>query len=187
VNKQWPGPSFAGLIDLLTGEAGATVMLIGGPDEAVAVAALLKLVRRSGAIVNLVGKIPLKDLPGVIAAADLYVGNDSGPKHIAAALGVPTVGIHSGTVDAGEWGPMGPHGLTIRREMTCSPCYLARAADCHRGLACLTGLRVADVWQASRRMLALAPPRAVPVDDSTQTEIAIDLGDDGREILLKAL
>ena len=187
VNKQWPGPSFAGLIDLLTGEAGATVMLIGGPDEAVAVAALLKLVRRSGAIVNLVGKIPLKDLPGVIAAADLYVGNDSGPKHIAAALGVPTVGIHSGTVDAGEWGPMGPHGVTIRREMTCSPCYLARAADCHRGLACLTGLRVADVWQASRRMLALAPPRAVPVDDSTQTEIAIDLGNDGREILLKAL
>jgi ADP-heptose:LPS heptosyltransferase/GT2 family glycosyltransferase len=171
VNKQWPGASFAGLIDLLAGEAGATVMLIGGPDEAVAVAALLKLVRHPAAVVNLVGKIPLKDLPGVIAAADLYVGNDSGPKHIAAALGVPTVGIHSGTVDAGEWGPMGPHSLTIRREMTCSPCYLARAADCHRGLACLTGLRVADVWQASRRMLALASPRAVPAE--------------GYEILLK--
>ena len=187
VNKQWPGASFAGLIDLLAGEAGATVMLIGGPDEAVAVAALLKLVRHPAAVVNLVGKIPLKDLPGVITEADLYVGNDSGPKHIAAALGVPTVGIHSGTVDAGEWGPMGPHSVTIRREMTCSPCYLARAADCHRGLACLTGLRVADVWQASRRMLALAPPRAVPAEGSTQAEIAIDLGNDGREILLKTV
>ena len=187
VNKQWPGPSFAGLIDLLAGEAGATVMLIGGPDEAVAVTALLKLVRHPAAVVNLVGKIPLKDLPGVIKAADLYVGNDSGPKHIAAALGVPTVGIHSGTVDAGEWGPMGPRSVTIRREMTCSPCYLARAADCHRGLACLTGLRVADVWQASRRMLALAPSRAVPAESSTQAEIAIDLGNDGREILLKTL
>jgi ADP-heptose:LPS heptosyltransferase/GT2 family glycosyltransferase len=177
VNKQWPGSSFAGLIDLLTGEANATVMLIGGPDESVAVAALLKLARYSGPIVNLVGKIPLRDLPGVITAADLYVGNDSGPKHIAAALGVPTVGIHSGTVDAGEWGPMGPHGITIRREMTCSPCYLARAADCHRGLACLTGLKVADIWQASRRMLALTPPRAVSADSSTKIEAATDLGE----------
>ena len=158
VNKQWPGASFAGLIDLLTGEAGTTVMIIGGPDEVLAVASLLKLVQRPGAIVNLAGKLPLEDLPGVIMAADLYVGNDSGPKHIAAALGVPTVGVHSGSVDAGEWGPMGPRSMTIRREMTCSPCYLARAADCHRGLACLTGIKVADVWQASRRMLALTRP-----------------------------
>jgi ADP-heptose:LPS heptosyltransferase len=115
---------------------------------------VLKRVQRQELVVNLVGKTGLRALPNVLAAADLYVGNDSGPKHLAAALGVPTLGIHSESVDSGEWGPMGPNTLTIRRDMTCSPCYLARATDCHRGLACLTGISVAQVFQACRVLLA---------------------------------
>jgi ADP-heptose:LPS heptosyltransferase len=160
LNKQWPGASFAGLIDLLAGEAGAAVAVIGGPDEAEFAAAVVRLVRRQEAVVNLVGKTGLRDLPAVLRAADLYVGNDSGPKHMAAALGVPTIGIHSGSVDSGEWGPLGPSSVTIRRDMTCSPCYLAHAADCHRGLACLVGIKVGDVFRACRRMLALSAAAA---------------------------
>ena len=62
-------------------------------------------VRHRDAITSLVGKLKLKELPVFMAACALFVGNDSGPKHIAAGLGVPTVGIHSGVVDAKEWGP----------------------------------------------------------------------------------
>ena len=110
---------------------------------------------------SLVGRLALAELPVLLRACALYVGNDSGPKHIAAALGVPTVGIHSGTVDATERGPLGPASVALRREMSCSPCYLAFARDCHRGLACLRGIRVGDVWRTARRLLALrAPPRA---------------------------
>jgi ADP-heptose:LPS heptosyltransferase/GT2 family glycosyltransferase len=158
VNKQWPAASFAGLIDLLAGEANAEIMIIGGPDESAFAQSVIKLARRRDAVKNLVGRTGLRDLPSVLRAADLYVGNDSGPKHIAAATGVPTIGIHSGSVDSGEWGAVGPHALTIRRDMTCSPCYLARVADCHRGLACLDGIRVRDVFAACLRMLALAAP-----------------------------
>ncbi len=120
---------------------------------------MIKHTRRRATLHSLVGRIPLAELPTILAAADLYVGNDSGPKHIAAALGVPTIGIHAGSVDATEWGALGPRALTIRRDMTCSPCYLAHAADCHRNLACLDGIRVADVFAACTRMLALAEPR----------------------------
>ena len=67
----------------------------------------------------------------LLRACALYVGNNSGPKHIAAALGVPTIGIHSGVVDAIEWGPIGKRAVALRRNMTCSPCYLAR----HGGLS----------------------------------------------------
>jgi ADP-heptose:LPS heptosyltransferase/GT2 family glycosyltransferase len=167
INKQWPAASFAGLIDLLAGEAGASILIIGGPDEAAFAQGVVRQARRGAAVASLVGKTGLRDLPSVLRAADLYVGNDSGPKHMAAALGVPTIGIHSGSVDAGEWGAMGEHALTIRRDMTCSPCYLAHAADCHRGLACLNGIGVGDVFRACLRLLALrAPaggmPQAIP-------------------------
>jgi ADP-heptose:LPS heptosyltransferase len=156
INKQWPAASFAALIDLLTSDANAEILIIGGPDETAFAASVLKLVRRRTGVTTLVGRTSLSQLPAVLRACDLYVGNDSGPKHMAAALGVPTIGIHSGSVDAGEWGPVGPHALTVRRDVTCSPCYLARAADCHRALACLEGIGVRDVFEACVRMLALS-------------------------------
>ena len=163
LNKQWPAESFAGLLDLLVGEAGTAAALIGAPDERAFAQLVRGRVLQQDGVFDLVGAASLADLPRLLSGADLYVGNDSGPKHIAAALGVPTVGIHSGTVDAGEWGPLGPAAIAIRRAMTCSPCYLALAADCHRGLACLTGLTVGDVYEACRRMLALSGAVAAPV------------------------
>jgi ADP-heptose:LPS heptosyltransferase len=156
LNKQWPAAYFSGLIDLLIGQEGVNVVVIGGPDEQEFAQRVIDGAQRSSSVFSLVGKTSLRDLPNVLRACDLYVGNDSGPKHMAASLGVPTIGIHSGSVDAGEWGPLGPHTVTIRRDMTCSPCYLARASDCHRSLACLTGIKVGDVYRACQRMLTLS-------------------------------
>jgi ADP-heptose:LPS heptosyltransferase/GT2 family glycosyltransferase len=155
VNKQWPASSFAGLIDMLVSHEPVNVAVIGGPDEAEFAGEVLSQVRRQEHVFCLVGKTSLRDLPIALLACDLYIGNDSGPKHMAASLGVPTIGIHSGSVDAGEWGPMGTHSLTLRRDMTCGPCYIALAVDCPRSLACLHGLAVGDVYNACRRMLVL--------------------------------
>ena len=102
----------------------------------------------------MVGKTPLRQLPDLLRACALYVGNNSGPKHIAAALGVPTIGIHSGVVDAIEWGPIGSRAVAVRRNMTCSPCYLARLEDCPRGFACMRGLEPTAVQEVSELFLA---------------------------------
>ncbi len=155
-NKEWPLANFAGLIDLLAVRDDATIVAIGGPEEEATIARLLALTRERDRVVSVVNRFGLRQLPAVLAACDLYVGNDSGPKHIAASLGVPTVGIHSGSVDTVEWGPLGPSAVAIRRAMTCSPCYLAKVSDCHRGLACLTGIGVGDVYRECRRLLALS-------------------------------
>ena len=152
-NKQWPLASFASLIEALAAD-GLGVLVIGGADEAGLVTRLLRDVRGDAPVVSLAGLVGLADLPRILSAMDLFVGNDSGPKHLAATLGVPTVGIHSGTVDAGEWAPIGPTALTVRRDTVCSPCYLADISDCHRNLACLTGIAVGDVYRACRKLLA---------------------------------
>ncbi len=156
--KQWQADAFAGLINLLIDEAGACVAIIGAADELAFAGRVGRLVRRRERLFSLVGKSGLADLPLLLRAADLYVGNDSGPKHIAAAVGVPTVGVHSGTVDPGEWGAAGPFAVTVHRRVTCSPCYIGVVADCHRGMACLTGIAAGDVFDACRRMLALWVP-----------------------------
>jgi hypothetical protein len=69
----------------------------------------------------------ITDLTVLLRACVLYLGNNSAPKHIAAALGVPTIGIHAGIVDATEWAPIGPRAIALQRHMACSPCYLVKA------------------------------------------------------------
>ncbi len=155
-NKRWPTANFAGLLDLLMARDNVNAVLIGGPDEAELRDALLGMVREPSRLFSLVGKLPLQHLPNLVQACDLYVGNDSGPKHLAASLGVPTLGIHGGSVDATEWGPMGPAAVGIRRATACSPCYIAKVSDCPRNLACLHGIAVADVYHACQRLLTLS-------------------------------
>ncbi len=152
--RQWPAGRFADLIDMLVVGHGARAMLIGGPDERALADAILAEVADPSAVRSVVGDVELADLPGLIGACTLFVGNNSGPQHIAASLGVPTVGIHSGVVDAAEWAPLGPLAVAVRRDMACSPCYLNRPEDCHRNLACLTGLQPAAVFAACARFLA---------------------------------
>jgi ADP-heptose:LPS heptosyltransferase/GT2 family glycosyltransferase len=158
LTRQWPVEHFAALIDLLVEGEGAKVVLIGGPGETRTAEQVMAHVTSRDHTFSLIGKTGLGDLPALLQACDLFVGNNSGPQHIAAALGVPTVGVHSGVVDAAEWGPSGPAAVAIRRDMMCGPCYIAKPGDCHRNLACLRGLRPGDVFRACQRMLALRTP-----------------------------
>jgi ADP-heptose:LPS heptosyltransferase/GT2 family glycosyltransferase len=151
--RQWPREYFSVLIDQLIETEDVHVILIGGPDEAALGASILKLIVHTKSVWSLIGRVRLGDLPALIARCALFVGNNSGPQHIAAGLGVPTVGIHSGVVDAREWGPMGISACAIHRVMTCSPCYLAKLEDCSRGLACLRGLLPGDVLRVCQKQL----------------------------------
>lgn len=153
--RQWPPEHFATLIDLLVANHPVEILLIGSADETPTARAVMEKVEHKTAVNYLVGTLPLSELPGLLNSAALFIGNNSGPKHIAAGLGVPTIGIHSGVVDAQEWGPLGPNAIALQRDMRCSPCYLATVDQCPRGLACLTALSPASVYQLCRRMLYL--------------------------------
>ncbi|HTT79237.1 MAG TPA: glycosyltransferase family 9 protein [Stellaceae bacterium] len=158
--RQWPAGYFAELIDRLVAAHDVEVALIGHASEAGLAAEILANLARPDRVRSLVGRLELAELAPLLAGAALFVGNNSGPHHLAARLGVPTVGIHSGTVDAREWGAVGPYAVAIRRNMVCSPCYFHDAALCGRGVACLTELRPADVFALCERLLAIGAPAA---------------------------
>ncbi len=158
VTKQWPTEHFSALIDLLIERDDVNVLLVGGPDEVEVADTLLQTVLHPEAIASMAGQTSLANLPRMLLNCALYIGNDSGPKHIAAAIGMPTIGVHSGVVDPVEWGPLGPRAVALRRNMTCSPCYLAKAEDCPRALACLRFLEPDLVYQAAITLLKPTAP-----------------------------
>ncbi len=146
------------MIDQLVEAYGARIFLTGAlGDEAVA-AGIVRRLRHPDSVTSMIGTSPLAELPAMMAGASLFLGNDSGVKHIAAGLGIPTVGVHGGTLDPREWGPVGPNAVAIARDMVCSPCYLSQVEDCHRGLACLQLLEPGRVYDACKRLLLLAAP-----------------------------
>jgi ADP-heptose:LPS heptosyltransferase/GT2 family glycosyltransferase len=187
VTKQWPEEHFSALIDLLIEKNGVNILLVGGADEVDVANALLANVQHSEAIASMAGKTSLADLPRLLKNCVLYIGNDSGPKHIAAAVGMPTVGIHSGVVDPVEWGPIGPNAVALRRNMTCSPCYLARAEDCPRSLACLRFFEPNLVYETADLLLKRSgpvvgiPPDGVASDASASKAPAADDANEATE------
>ncbi|HEY6430548.1 MAG TPA: glycosyltransferase family 9 protein [Acetobacteraceae bacterium] len=157
--KQWPTEHFVALIDLLTQDAAVNIVLIGGPDEVETADRIVAATCRPDAVRTAVNEIPLECLPALFSRCTLFVGNDSGPKHIAASVGIPTVGIHSGTVDPTEWGPLGSRSFAIARQMSCSPCYINRAADCVRDIACIRQIEPRTVFRLCRLLLGRNVPQ----------------------------
>jgi ADP-heptose:LPS heptosyltransferase len=88
--RRWPADRFAGLADRLI-DAGATVILAGGPGDTGVVAAVEAAMEREP--LTALDRLSVSGLVGLLDRADLLVGNDSGPLHLARAVGCPTVGI----------------------------------------------------------------------------------------------
>jgi ADP-heptose:LPS heptosyltransferase/GT2 family glycosyltransferase len=153
--KQWPPSYFAQLINMLAETEDVNFAVIGGPDDAKIADEVIALIADSRRVFNLVGKLRLEELSYFLDTCSLFIGNDSGPKHLAAGVGVPTIGIHSGIVDAREWGSQGEVAITAKRNMSCSPCYRASKDLCHRGLSCLSGLQPASLVGMCRNLLKL--------------------------------
>jgi ADP-heptose:LPS heptosyltransferase len=103
--KRWPAERYASLMAWLSRRAGLRLLLLGGPEER-------DLTDRVAALsgvspVNLAGMLSLRGLMAILKQSHLMIGNDSGPTHLAAALGVPTVALFGGTNQAAEWAPIG--------------------------------------------------------------------------------
>jgi heptosyltransferase-2 len=95
------------------------------------------------------GKTSLETLIGVLAESTLMVTNDSGPMHIAAALGIPTVAIF-GPTDETATGPHGPRTCVIKHAVECSPCLLRECPIDHR---CMNGVTVEQVCRAAKELV----------------------------------
>ncbi len=147
--KRWLPERFAAAADLVARRLGAKVAIVGGAAErslGQAIAAQLKAPVRV-----LCGETTLAALVGVLARLRLLLTNDSGPMHLAAALGTPLVAVF-GSTDWTETAPVGGAATLVREDASCSPCLLRECPIDHR---CMTRVGVDRVAQAA---LALVRP-----------------------------
>jgi lipopolysaccharide heptosyltransferase II len=127
-SKRWPIPYWATLIDKLIREQGAQVIFTGAPVDTPLIESVSHRMQEQA--INLAGKTSLPQLVALLQRADLVISGDSGPMHIAAALGTPLIAIH-GPTDPALSGPVSPTATILRSDIWCSPCYNARdTADC---------------------------------------------------------
>jgi ADP-heptose:LPS heptosyltransferase len=136
--KQWPNESFAAAGRRLIGN-GLSIVLVGDRTSQADCDAIARQIG-SERVRDLSGKLPLEQLPDVLRHARLFIGNDSGPGHLAAALDVPAVIVFSGAVNIETWQPRGRNAVALRADIECSPCYLAKKADCRNERRCLTAI-----------------------------------------------
>ncbi|MBK9021768.1 MAG: putative lipopolysaccharide heptosyltransferase III [Sulfuritalea sp.] len=160
--KCWPAGRVAALCDALAAKAWPLV-LTSAPDAAEkALIADVCLARNGNAVssaptFDLSGQLSLKELAALTARARLFVGVDSAPMHIAAAMGTPVVAIFGPSGDR-EWGPWGAgHRVVASLNHPCRPCGMAGCND-SKVSDCLTTLPVAQVMSACEELLAIPVP-----------------------------
>ncbi len=133
--KCWPPDRFAKALNSILSQTDADVVLFGTAGEAAVSSAIASELRR--APIDLTGKTPIGDLPALLSQCHLFLGNDSGAMHVAAAVGLPVVAIF-GPTDPEGTAPVTPSATLVQQKPYCSPCFLRRCPTDHRCMKAVT-------------------------------------------------
>jgi heptosyltransferase-2 len=153
--KRWPKDNFAKLLEWAETELAANILLVGGPADTALAESISRNARRP--VLNLAGRTSLIESAAVLKRARLFVGNDSGPLHLAAACGVPTVGIWCHPITGSphhsqsptRFGPWANSNQVVQPARGISPCTIScEAEDSH----CIQNVSVMKVMQVVKRL-----------------------------------
>ncbi len=148
--KRWLPERFAEAAAAIARERGASIAIFGAKQEReICESVRVAAATRGAAAHNFAGSTTLSEFIELAAACEVYLTNDSGPMHIASALGVPTVAVF-GATDAEATGPTGEHTRVVREAVECSPCLLRECPIDHR---CMKAVPADRVIQAAFRLL----------------------------------
>jgi heptosyltransferase-2 len=144
--KRWYPDRFAAVADELAGRWGAKIVITGSRDEAAIAEEIAVLLKNPH--VNLAGKTTVRELMAVIKRCSIFITNDSGPMHIAAAFGVPVVAVFGSTDNTTTY-PLSAGAVVVRKQVDCAPCMKRVCPTDHR---CMQAVGVADVIAAAEQL-----------------------------------
>jgi len=150
--KRWPAESYAELARIVLERTGLGIALVGAGDDREACA----LISRVGPkrIADLCGRLDLGSLAAVLAEAEALATNDTGPMHVAEAVGTPVLAFFGPTVPGFGFAPWRQESRLLQLDLDCRPCSLHGRRDCPRGgHRCLDGITPERAWEALKGML----------------------------------
>jgi lipopolysaccharide heptosyltransferase II len=145
--KRWPADRFAALGRLFQSRAGADILLVGSAGEKDIAAAVAAGLERPA--LSFAGRTSLRELVALIGLGRLFVTNDTGPMHIADALGTPILAIF-GPTEPVATGPVRSRAEILKADVPCWPCLYRECPYDHR---CMTGIGPEEAFEAGRRLL----------------------------------
>jgi ADP-heptose:LPS heptosyltransferase len=157
LERRWDGDRFAQVIDIMRSEnPTALFCLIGSATERKYVDGVRQAIPNNvHDTLNLAGLLTLREIIQLFSLSRLLITNDSGPMHVAAAVGLPTVALF-GPESPDFYGPLGNRTINLYAGLRCSPClnvYDAKVFKCLIGGQCMKEISVGQVVEASRFLL----------------------------------
>jgi ADP-heptose:LPS heptosyltransferase len=154
--KRWPLERYEQLVRRLVYERDARVLLIGGPDDAALTQSLLQHIDvPEGTVLDLAGKTSFGQLAAQLEVCDLFIGNDSSPMHLAAAVGIPVIAIF-GPTSPQEYGPYpldDPRHIALWHHPTGQPCFFLGKMQTCTHCTCMQSVTLDEVWDAVQRLI----------------------------------
>ncbi len=153
--KRWPAERFAETAIKVSYHANTRWLILGGPRDTEIACQIEAKLRDAGlgdsSIINVAGETTLLDLCALLRFCKLLLTNDTGPMHIAAAIGTSVISIW-GSTSPELTGPLSSRSVVIRQPVECSPCFLR---ECPIDFRCMTGVQVDEVVKAVLKQLGV--------------------------------
>ena len=140
--REWMPERFAAIGDRLVAQYDAQVIIYGGPKEGELVHKVKNLMQHPSIAFS--GNLHIRQLAACIEKCDMFLTNDTGPMHIAAAVGTPTIALF-GPGNHNRFQPIGDAHTIIRHDVPCSPCK--QFTDKCKNNICMKGITVDEVWE----------------------------------------
>ena len=151
--KRWFPDRFAEVAEWFIKDTGGSVLITGSAAERTIADEIIKHIdpeiRASGLVNNLAGDTTLRELIALISECDIYLSNDSGPMHLAYAVGTPLIALF-GSTDPTLTGPRDDGSIVLKADVGCDPCF---KRECDRDMLCMYGINSEDVYLALKRLL----------------------------------
>ncbi len=147
IARRWPLEYFAELVDLAIQKMNAKIILFGGPEDVPYVGRAVAMMREHPA--NFAGYTTLREAIAVMEKLDLFITNDSGPLHLAYAVGTPTISLY-GPESPKRYGPLGSGHITLFKGLDCSPCINfqnLKRSECKKDARCMKEILVSEVFE----------------------------------------
>ncbi len=150
--KLWPVQNFAELGDIIAQKYSSRILVFTGPDEIALGNQMSKIMKSKPIFIKDIG---LRQLAAIIQRCQLYIGNDTGPMHIATAVGTRVISIF-GSTDAKRSGPYGNGHIVISKKIDCSPCHPgSHPGKCGRGsCAAIDSIQLDQVANVIERIMS---------------------------------
>ena len=147
-SKLWAPEKYGVLIKRLHDDFDTRAILVGGEEDREIIAETESIIRDAG-VINLAGRTNIKETAAIIERCSLFIGNDSAPVHIAAAVGTPVIVIFSAVNNPVQWKPFADNVICITKDLPCRFCEKFECEDAK----CMHMISVDEVYSKAKEIL----------------------------------